>query len=162
MSIEIEKKFLVDIDSFRKTKHTVANVSCIVQAYLTNPEVSDNCVRIRKKDNKAFITIKGKNSGISRLEMEYEIPLSDFKEMFASLKLYGVVSKSRLDIIFNGKKWEVDIFEGENQGLYLAEVELSSEKEIIDLPQWITREVSHEAKYYNENLARFPFSKWKS
>jgi len=145
MALEIERKFLVD-----KTKIAELNLSYgekIFQGYLSrNPTV-----RVRVKNNCGFLTIKSKNVGIVRSEFEYKIPATDAKEMLKLCEPF-VLQKIRYKIEHAGKIFEVDIFEGRLQGLILAEVELNSPNEKVDLPSWITEEVSDNPKYYNSNL----------
>ena len=153
---EIERKFLVNSLDFiaeAKTSHKIA------QGYLnSHPE---RTVRIRIKDNKGFITIKGKGdaTGTTRFEWEKEI---DLEEAEALLKLCetGVIDKTRYLIKKGNHTFEVDIFEGENKGLIVAEIELSSEDEFFSIPAWIDREVTSEKKYYNSNLTIYPYKDW--
>lgn len=151
MALEIERKFLVD-----KRKLYTLNYSgevMIAQGYLsTNPTV-----RVRLKDNRGFLTIKSSTRGISRQEFEYEIPAKDAEEL---LELCGqdVLKKIRRTLEFGGHVWEVDFFMGRHAGLVLAEVELNSVEERVDLPDWVTKEVSNDARYFNSNLVKID---WK-
>lgn len=146
LALEIERKFLVD-----EKKIAALNLQGgekIFQGYLSkNPTV-----RVRVKDNRGFLTIKSRNVGIIRSEFEYEIPLADAEEI---LKLCGanVLQKVRYKVEHAGKIFEVDIFAGKHQGLILAEVELNSPTEFVDLPDWIGEEVSDNPKYFNSNLS---------
>ena len=145
MSLEIERKFLVD-----KTKIFALNLSAgekICQGYLSTKPT----VRVRINNNRGFLTIKSKNIGIVRSEFEYEIPLTDAKEILKLCEPF-VLQKVRYKIEHCGKIFEIDIFEGRLQGLILAEVELNSPNEKIDLPDWIEKEVSGNPRYYNSNL----------
>ena len=157
MMVEIERKFLVINDSF---KNEIRNKIRITQRYLSsNPERS---VRIRIKGNEAYITIKGlgDNSGISRFEWEKEISIADANDLF-TLCEQGVIDKTRY-IIKNGQHiFEVDEFYGENKGLIIAEIELSSEKESFNRPDWLGDEVTGDVKYFNSMLIKNPFSTWK-
>ena len=157
MMVEIERKFLVINDSF---KNEIRNKIRITQRYLSsNPERS---VRIRIKGNEAYITIKGigDNSGISRFELEKEISVADANDLF-TLCEQGVIDKTRY-IIKNGQHiFEVDEFYGENKGLIIAEIELSSEKESFNRPDWLGDEVTGDVKYFNSMLIKNPFSTWK-
>ena len=153
MSLEIERKFLVDPNLLPEADRKIA----MVQAYLqVNPE---RTVRVRIADDSAYLTIKGKMVGISRSEFEYPIPLSDAKELL-KLAVYPAVKKVRHEIYVDGKKWEVDFFEESNQGLVLAEIELSSENEFVQLPPWIKEEVTGQIQYHNSYLSQYPFASW--
>jgi len=154
MAKEIERKFLVKGDSWRgqgKGKH-------YRQGYLST--VKDRTVRVRIAGDKGFITVKGVNVGASRSEYEYEIPLADAKEVLDRLCERPLIEKIRYRISFDGLTWEVDEFEGENQGLITAEIELRDEKQKVSLPDWIDAEVTGDPRYFNSNLVAHPFSKW--
>jgi adenylate cyclase len=153
MAKEIERKFLIDIEKWGMQGSPIE----MVQAYLVI--LPDKIIRIRKTEEKAFLTIKGNTQGITRDEFEYSIPVDDAIEL---LKMCGDyrVEKTRYIHELNGKKWEIDVFHGKNEGLIVAEIELLSEEETIELPEWIIREVSMEEKYYNFNLATKPYSTW--
>jgi adenylate cyclase len=155
MAFETERKFLVIRDIWEKESRP-AGIP-IRQGYLSESEMA--VVRIRIKGKSAFLTIKGKNTGITRPEFEFAVPLGDAEEMLAQLAP-PVVSKTRYIIPFQGKTWEVDVFEGLNEGLILAEIELSSEDETFDMPDWVGEEVSNEKRYYNAWLAKQPFCSW--
>lgn len=147
MAIEIERKFLVDK---RKLHELIfSSEEKITQGYLS----FSNTVRVRLKDNRGFLTIKSSTVGISRQEFEYEIPAEDAEQL---LKLCGrnVLKKYRRKIEYGGHVWEVDFFAGRHAGLVLAEVELNSPDEQIDLPDWVSREVSHDSRYFNSNLVK--------
>ena len=145
--LEIERKFLVIESLWRKL--VKKGYSEITQGYLLNSV--EKSVRIRLKNNRSFLTIKGPTKGISRAEYEYEIPFSEGKEMIASLNL-KVLTKKRYEIQFEHKTWEVDVFENELDGLILAEIELGTEDEKFVLPDWVGEEVSHDVQYFNTNL----------
>ncbi len=153
MAVEIERKFLVDKNVWNPKE--VGEV--IAQGYLQHDK--EKTVRVRLKGEKAYLTVKGETEGISRLEFEYEIPVSDAEEML-ELCGSGVISKVRYEIAHKGFVWEVDEFFGENKGLLLAEVELSSVRECPDLPSWVLEEVSGDKKYYNSYLSEHPFNSW--
>jgi len=155
MAVEIERKFLVNIDKLPKLENGVF----FKQGYI--PSSPGNVVRIRTAGEIAYITIKGKTEGYSRLEYEYEIPVSDAEEMLEQLCLKPIISKVRYKIKFAGKIWELDIFDLDNKGLYLAEIELESEEESFEKPEWIGREVSHLKEYRNRFLADHPYSTWE-
>ena len=155
MALEIERKYLVDLEKLG----TLENGTRIKQGYLsTNKEA---VVRIRVKNDKAYLTIKGSNIGVTRLEFEYEIPLDEANEMLDKLCQKPVIDKTRYLINHENHTWEVDIFYGENEGLVVVEVELSSEDETIILPSWVKEEVTTDVRYYNSNLMKHPFKDWE-
>jgi adenylate cyclase len=155
---EIERKFLV-VGDF---KQYVTKSYPIAQGYLsTDPE---RTVRVRLKGDKGYITIKGvtDESGLSRFEWEKEIPAGDVKELLTLCKPGTIIQKIRNELIFNKKCFEIDVFADENEGLILAEVELRSENEEIELPAWIGKEVTGDRRYYNSYISEHPFTKWES
>ena len=147
MAVEIERKFLVD----KRKLHalTFTSEAKIAQGYLSFSPT----VRVRLKDNRGFLTIKSSTVGISRQEFEYEIPAEDAEQL---LKLCGrfVLKKYRRKLEYGGHVWEVDFFAGRHAGLVLAEVELNAPDEPVDLPDWVSREVSGDARYFNSNLVK--------
>ena len=153
MNIEIERKFLLKNDNWREGAVGVH----YKQAYLN--EKGDNTVRVRIEGEKAKLTIKGKSSNISRLEFEYDIPMEDAEELFTLAKT-PVVEKYRYKIMYAGNCWEVDEFLGLNRGLVVAEIELESETQPFEKPDWIGMEVSGDKRYTNANLARKPYCEW--
>ena len=156
MAQEIEKKFLVTNDDFKKEAYESSH---IVQGYLSS--VPERAVRIRIMDQSGFITIKGigNQSGASRFEWEKEIPINEAEEL---LKLCepGVIDKVRHKIKVDGGTFEVDEFHGDNNGLIVAEIELKNESDDFFRPKWLGKEVTGEVKYYNAMLMKVPFSKW--
>lgn len=156
MATEIERKYLVHPKAWEKAK-TKATFSLISQGYLSLE--AERTVRIRIKEEVAFLTIKGKTKGISRVEFEYPIPLKDGLDL---LKLCqgSMIQKRRYLLKENQLTWEVDEFEGDNKGLIIAEVELESETQEPILPSWIKEEVSDDNRYYNSNLVTHPFKNW--
>ncbi len=154
MPIETERKFLVIGDDW-KDGATSENFS---QGYLSqDPERS---VRVRIAGNQAFLTIKGMSQGISRQEFEYPIPEDDARQLL-TLCLPSIISKTRYFVQSHGKRWEVDEFHGDNQGLIIAEIELDDAAEQVELPHWTGKEVSDDPRYYNVALAKLPYSKWR-
>ena len=145
--MEIERKFLVKEQLWQGIEKP--SPSRIVQAYLVNS--AEKTVRIRIKGTKGFLTIKGPTQGISRAEFEYEIPLKDADELISTFA-EKVIEKFRYEISFKNHLWEVDVFAGKLEGLYLAEIELNSEDEHFELPDWVGEEVSTDPNYYNSNL----------
>lgn len=129
-----------------------------MQGYLPGDGLTT--VRIRIAGDAAWLTIKGPTSGASRLEFEYPLPLDDAEQMLGELCGSEVIDKTRYKISHAGHIWEVDLFHGDNRGLVLAEVELDSESEAVELPPWVTREVTGDPRYYNVNLLRQPYSLW--
>lgn len=155
MATEIEHKYLVIKDIWGKV---IPNKSVeIKQAYLlTDPEKT---IRIRTKGNAGFITIKGKSSGASRLEFEYEIPIDDANDLINKF-CSNLIEKTRHLVIHENHTWEVDEFKGLNAGLIVAEIELNSEDEIYSIPNWIDKNVTDDLRYANSNLSIKPFSTW--
>ena len=154
MATEIERKFLVDAGALPQLpigQH-------IVQGYI--PTADKTAVRIRIKRDQAWLTIKGTNTGMSRLEFEYPVPLADAEQMLRQLCTGGVIDKHRYEIEHQGFVWELDVFAGNNEGLIVAEVELSDERQQPDLPDWVSTEVTDDARYYNSNLMQHPFKNW--
>jgi len=155
MALEIERKFLVDKMVWEKQKKPTGTF--FRQAYLvTDP---DKTIRVRLTDQEAFLTIKGKSEGVTRQEFEYKIPPEDAQELLDNFTVAGLI-KTRYKIDFAGKTWEVDEFAGENEGLIVAEIELASEAENFELPNWVTEEVTGQEKYYNSQLSVKPFKDW--
>jgi len=156
MAIEIERRFLVASDGWR----THANDGHrFRQAYLASS--ATNSVRIRVVDDMtAYITIKSGFRGLTRDEFEYGIPVSDALAML-TLRESSVIDKVRHSVERDGLIWEIDVFAGDNDGLILAEVEISNENEVIPLPEWIGQEVSDDERYQNSTLAAAPFTTWK-
>ena len=155
MAKEIERKFLVHPRKWSDLGPGLA----IRQGYLCATKQSS--VRVRTYGDRAFVTIKGTTSGLTRDEYEYEIPLADANEMLDHLCEHPPIEKTRYRIVYKGHTWEVDEFGGANKGLTVAEVELKDPKEHVELPDWIDREVSGDPRYFNSNLSSKPFSTWK-
>ncbi len=160
MGIEIEKKFLLNGDAWQ----SLGTFKVYRQGYLSVSK--ERIVRVRTIQNKGgdegYITIKGNTVGATRLEYEYEIPFIESQEMLDQLALKPILEKERYTIEYKGFVWEVDRFLGNNKGLVVAEVELESEDQVFEKPDWIGREVTGDPKYYNSNLVKHPFSEWKS
>lgn len=155
MGVEIERKFLVKNDLWRAYIESEAH---IMQGYLAN---NDNAVvRVRVKGEDAYLTIKGATSGISRSEYEYRIPVEDAKEMLAELAVFPPIDKVRYGVRYGDRLWELDLFAGGNDGLVMAELELQSEDEAFDVPDWAGEEVSDDPRFYNVSLAQNPFKRW--
>ena len=153
---EIERKFLVTSEDFKTLAFTQNR---IVQGYLnSNPE---RTVRVRIKGTKGFLTIKGKGNetGTTRLEWEKEITVPE-AELLLPLCEKGVIDKTRYEVNVGKHVYEVDVFSGENDGLIMAEIELSSEDEIFEKPEWLGKEVTGDIRYYNAYLSNNPFKNW--
>ncbi|MBR4570140.1 MAG: CYTH domain-containing protein [Candidatus Riflebacteria bacterium] len=147
--MEIERKFLLKNDNWKKF---VSKSIHIKQGYISTNPLS--VVRIRITDSKAYLTIKGKGSGISRPEFEYEIPAQDAEEMYNLFCLNCGLVKTRHIVEYKNHKFEIDEFGGRHKGLIFAEVEMNSEDEKVELPEWIGDEVTGDPKYHNSNLAK--------
>ena len=119
-------------------------------------------MRVRRVDDRGYITIKGKTTGASRAEYEYEIPSPDALALLEHLCEQPIIEKIRYRIAYEGLIWEVDEFQGENRGLVIAEVELTDERQPVILPPWVDQEVTTDARYYNANLFKHPFSQWET
>lgn len=152
--IEIERKFLVD---WGRMPHCM-KPRPISQGYLSSDP--NRTVRVRLFDGKAFLTIKGKSSddGLSRYEWEQEIDPIEGQTLLGMCT--QVLIKTRYHMIHQGKLWEIDVFHGRNEGLVVAEIELTSETESFNLPLWVTKEVTGNPDYYNSNLAINPYKWW--
>lgn len=150
MATEIERKFLVDENKLSGLNFLSAEK--ISQGYLSR----EPTVRVRLTDKRACLTIKSATDGITRLEFEYEIPPADAEQL---LELCGhdVLKKIRRKIFYGGHLWEIDFFSGRHDGLIVAEVELKSADEVVELPDWVTREVSDDPRYFNSNLVKDNF-----
>ncbi|MDC1022021.1 CYTH domain-containing protein [Schleiferiaceae bacterium] len=155
MSVEIERKFLVISDTWQ---NQVIKRVHLKQGYLQT--VSERTVRVRTRDHEAFLTIKGKTSGISRVEYEYSIPYNEGLELL-ELSENIPIEKVRHIVVHDGLTWEIDVFEGLNTGLIIAEIELQTEHQEFSLPNWAGEEVSQDARYYNSALSIRPFSNWE-
>lgn len=154
--IETERKFLVNSNEFLKLFKTQNR---IVQGYLSS--VPERTVRIRIKGEKGYLTIKGKSneSGLSRMEWEKEIDVNE-AELLLQICESGVIDKIRYEIEVGKHIIEVDVFEGENKGLILAEIELQAENESFEKPEWLDTEVTGDKRYYNAYLSKKPFTSW--
>lgn len=156
MAQEIERKFLVKDDSYKALAY---HSSRIAQGYICS--MRGRTVRVRIRDDKGYLTIKGPSdaSGLGRYEWEKEIPLHEAQELM-KLCEPGMIDKTRYLVRSGNHIFEVDEFYGENEGLTLAEVELSSVDEAYEKPDFIDEEVTGDVKYYNSFLMKHPFSKW--
>jgi adenylate cyclase len=154
MGQEIERKFLLRDQSWKRGAHGVP----YQQGYLGLDPA--RTLRVRVAGEKGFLTIKGAADGASRAEFEYPIPVSEARELLATLCLKPQIEKIRYRIEYVGMVWEIDEFLGDNAGLVLAEVELESPDQTIDLPPWIGAEVTGDHRYYNSWLSQNPYRFW--
>ncbi len=154
MGVEIERKFLVRDDGWRSG---VTERRIVRQGYLAIDDTTT--VRVRIAGDEAWITIKGKAEGLRRAEFEYAIPVSEADELM-ELCRGRVVEKVRHIVPQTPHFWEIDVFGGGNAGLVVAEIELNSEDEAVELPTWIGKEVSDDSRYLNACLAVCPYSRW--
>lgn len=152
MATEIERKFLVVGGAWRS-----ANGTRICQGYLNRDK--SRTVRVRIAGEQAYLTVKGATQGNTRAEFEYEIPLADAEQLLA-LCDGPTIQKVRHNVMHQCHLWEVDVFEGENAGLVVAEIELASEDEVFARPPWLGQEVSDDSRYFNSQLASHPYCNW--
>ena len=138
---------------------TLGTGKAYCQGYIASGNAT---VRVRIVGDQGFLTIKGKTQGLTRSEFEYPIPAEDAHAMLETLCDRPFIQKTRYQVTHEGLIWEIDEFDGDNQGLILAEVELTDEQQAIALPDWIGDEVSHDYRYFNANLVKYPYSQWKS
>lgn len=155
MGIEIEKKFLLTGTEWKQ----LAVGTAYRQGYLNS--VKERTVRVRTINDNGFLTIKGVSVGATRLEYEYEIPLADAQALLNELCEKPLIEKNRYKVDFGGFIWEIDEFFGENDGLIVAEIELESEDQTFDKPEWVGEEVTGDSRYFNSNLIKNPYSKWE-
>jgi CYTH domain-containing protein len=153
MGREIERKFLVEGDAWRRGEGVVYR-----QGYLNTDK--HRTVRVRVVGDEGYLTIKGITQGATRREYEYAIPVADATEMLDELCEGPIIEKRRYRIPRGQLVWEVDEFFGDNQGLVVAEVELESEDQPLDKPSWLGKEVTEDSRYYNANLVQHPYSQW--
>lgn len=155
MGIEIERKFLVKNNSWQVESDAGQE---FVQGYMVGGVKSS--VRVRIEGDRAFLNIKSATIGVTRMEYEYPIPVSDARELLENLCNKPLIEKNRYLIRRNGLVWEIDVFKGDNAGLVVAEVELNSQDQAFESPEWLGEEVSHDPRYYNVNLTKHPFKNW--
>lgn len=155
MGKEIERKYLIELTKWQQVSKPKGEL--YRQGYLlTDP---DKTIRVRLTETAGYITIKGATLNATRSEYEYEIPASEAKELLDSFSV-SELSKTRYRIEHGEKVWEVDEFFGDNEGLIVAEIELTTEDEEFDIPGWIGKEVTGDAKYYNSSLTVNPYNNW--
>jgi adenylate cyclase len=152
---EIERKFLVANDGWRAAADPGRRLR---QAYLA--DTGKAAIRVRVEDGRtAYLTIKSAEPGLSRLELEYPVPVED-ADALSTLRQGSILDKRRFRVPHAGRTWEVDVYSGDNEGLVVAEIELASETEAVDLPPWLGREVTGEARFYASRLAMRPYRDW--
>ncbi|MBM4206553.1 MAG: CYTH domain-containing protein [Gammaproteobacteria bacterium] len=155
MAKEIEHKFLLANEDWRTAVERTVQYK---QGYLSSQPTSS--IRVRITDQQAWLNIKSATVGTQRLEFEYDIPLQDAEDIISALCSKPLIEKTRYFITFDGKIWEIDEFAGENSGLIVAEIELAEEGETFSKPPWLGAEVTHDLRYYNNNLAISPYKNW--
>lgn len=156
MAVEIERKFLVRDDTWRAG---VSRSLPIRQGYFARTSLLR--ARIRIYGDQGYVTLKSEPGVLTRHEYEYEIPKFEAEEIIERFSIEPIIIKTRHDVMHDGFLWVVDVFEGANTGLVLAEAELTSETQALVLPAWVGEEVTMDRRYGNSNLARFPFVTWQ-
>jgi len=155
MATEIERKFLLANEDWRALVSKSINYR---QGYLNSDAHSS--VRVRVSDDTAKVNIKSATIGAKRQEYEYDIPADDAHELLSTLCHKPLVEKVRHLVVIKQHTWEIDEFAGENQGLIVAEIELNATDEVFDKPDWIGNEVTEDIRYYNNQLAKYPYTSW--
>lgn len=156
MGVEIEKKFLLANDTWRKQVDKSINFR---QGYLVGSEKAS--VRVRIEGDKSNLNIKGATLGVRRQEFEYAIPMDEAQELLSTLCDEPLIEKTRHYIYSGAHVWEIDEFSGDNNGLIVAEVELKDENEVFEHHDWLGQEVSQDKRYYNSMLIKNPYKNWK-
>lgn len=151
--IEIERKYLVVNDNYK-----VGKPQRISQGYICSE--NNRVVRIRIKSDKAYLTIKNATIGFARNEYEYEIPVADAEAMLQNTCQQPIIDKTRYIIEHKGFTWEIDEFHGDNEGLVVAEIELEHKDDVFELPDFVGKEVTGDARYYNACLFKNPYKMW--
>lgn len=155
MATEIERKFLVKTNDYKQLGIPVN----YTQGYIAI--LDSKIIRVRIAGDVAYLTVKIKISNLIRREYEYKIPVEDAQELLDAAIVTGLIEKVRYTFLANGNTWEVDEFKGENEGLVVAEIELTSADQQFDKPEWLGIEVTDDDRYLNANLAMNPYAKWK-
>jgi len=156
MATEIERKFLVRSEDWRQRSDTGQRMR---QGYMNGGGQAS--MRVRVQDDQAFLNIKSATLGVWRREYDYPIPLRDAEEILEHLCMRPLIEKTRYHVAHADHTWEVDVFEGDNAGLVVAEIELDSEDEAFERPPWVGAEVSHDPRYYNVCLVKHPYKEWR-
>jgi CYTH domain-containing protein len=154
MGHEIERKFLVRGDAWR----AAATGTPFRQGFLST--VPERTVRVRVAGSRGLLTIKGITIGARRAEYEYEIPLQDAQQMLDELCERPLIEKVRYLVPVGAHTWEIDVFEADNAGLVVAEIELEHEDEPFETPPWLGDEVTHDPRYFNASLVKAPYRTW--
>lgn len=155
MASEIERKFLLLNDDWK----VVADQGTrFVQGYLIGSRKAS--VRVRIEGDRAFLNIKSATLGITRREFEYPVPVDEAQAMLEELCEKPLISKTRYCLHYGQHEWEVDVFDGDNTGLIVAEIELARVDETFEKPVWLGNEVSDDARYYNVSLVKHPYKDW--
>ena len=155
MAKEIERKFLVHRELWQPKDEGIE----IAQGYLAADK--KRAVRVRLAGDHAWLTVKGPTKGVERLEFEYEIPAADARAMLILCERPWIEKRRYLERC-GAHTWEIDCFRGENEGLVVAEIELSAADEMFEHPTWLGAEVSDDSRYLNASLMRLPFSRWRN
>ena len=155
MAKEIERKFLVLNDQWRDR---VKKQDYYRQGYLN--DAVQCSIRVRVTNDKAYLNIKSATLGIQRSEYEYPIPMEEANEMLDAFSLGPIIEKTRYFVDIGKHTWEIDVFDGDNKGLVVAEIELSDEHEAFEKPDWLGDEVSDDPRYYNVCLVKHPYKDW--
>jgi adenylate cyclase len=156
MALEIEHKFLIKNSDW---KENIQKSSDYKQGYLISDKTKS--IRVRISDDKAWLNIKSATIGTARQEYEYEIPLIEGIEILSSLCEKPIIEKTRHLVPYKQHTWEIDVFSGDNNGLIVAEIELSEVGEAFGKPDWLGNEVTEDLRYYNNNLSKNPYKNWK-
>ena len=156
MPAEIERKFLLKNEDWRQA---VSSRQVIAQGYVANTERGS--VRVRLMGDQAYLSIKSMTLGVTRIEFEYPIPVADAEYILHNLCLRPIIEKTRYFVEQDQHLWEIDVFEGDNAGLVVAEIELSSADEAFQKPEWLGTEVSADPRYYNVKLIEHPYKLWR-
>ena len=154
MAKEIERKFLVQLSAWTPQ----SGGKYYKQGYLNSQK--ERVVRVRIAGDKGQLTIKGITTGVTRVEFEYPSPVEDAGLMLDNLCEKPLIEKHRHKEVHGGKTWEIDVFHGENEGLVVAEIELTTEDEAFNRPAWLGEEVSSDPRYFNSNLLKNPYKNW--
>lgn len=155
MGREVERKFLVDPGAWHPDPGRGVRFR---QGYLSVDPA--RIVRVRRAGSSGALTVKGLTTGVERVEFEYAIPAADADAMLDTLCLRPILEKTRYREPWGGRTWEIDVFEGENAGLVVAEIELATAADELRLPPWAGAEVSADPRYFNSNLTQHPFTRW--
>lgn len=155
MALEIERKYLIHHHIWENV--TKPEGEFYRQGYILKDP--DKTIRVRVTESAAYLTIKGASTGATRTEFEYQIPKEEALTLLDNFSV-SELSKVRYKIHYYGKIWEVDVFSGDNAGLIVAEIELTSEDEIFEKPEWVSTEVTGDHRYFNSRLSENPYKHW--